>query len=125
MLSKFVLWYDCKQNVKESGPHSTLTHFITVKCFSCSNKDSQVDVMNVFSTLLGFLQLLLPPTRMQEGAEQDQRNETYTQLNRKIHIPYSKLKSLLKLDKPTENHPFTELEKFFKVCKIYFSPRMR
>ena len=92
--------------------------------FSFSNKDNrQVDVMNVFSTLLGFLQLLLPPSGMPEGAEQDQRNETYTQLNRKIHTPFSKLKTLLKLDKPTENHPFTELEKFFKVCKIDFNTR--
>jgi len=77
-----------------------------------SGKENQDDVMNVFSTFIGFVRFLLPLTRIEE--ENNQRNEEFAQTIRKVHVTSATLRRYLKLDDATDSHPLFTIKKQLK-----------
>ncbi|XP_065064273.1 protein virilizer homolog [Rhopilema esculentum] len=78
------------------------------------NKGSQDDALNSLSTLLDFLRLLLPLSAIANGTDGEQREEGYSQSNRKLHVCPSKLKGYLNIDINSESNPIHKLIDYFK-----------
>ena len=75
-----------------------------------SLKENLTEAMHAFSTLFGFLQLLLKPV-----GDKEQTVMIYPPNNRNVHVTFKEMKDILQMEDEESTDYLTKLEKSLKV----------